>query len=33
MDSAKLLSTGKGSCFEDIHDKSKAVDLHRQKDI
>lgn len=33
LDYAKLLSTGKESCFEEIHDKGKAVDLHKQKDI
>lgn len=33
LDNAKLLSTGKESCFEEIHDKGKAVDLHKQKDI
>lgn len=32
-DNAKLLSTEEESCFEEFHDKGKAVDLHRQKDI
>lgn len=33
LDNAKLPSTAKERCFEDICDKCKAVDLHRQKDI
>lgn len=32
LDNAKL-SARKESCFEEIHDKSKGVDLQRQKDI
>lgn len=33
LDNTKLLlSSEKESCFEEIHNKGKAVDLHRQKD-